>query len=189
MVHKPVDTGALSMTEPHPAPIFDTGPHPDPLESSGSDIFDSDSIDAVDYTPPLDSGSFPRAGGGVQLDVRPVQALHPPPAAARPFAVPSQFQFVKRWKFALLLAGVWSAAAAVGAGLYYWWFHSIDKTWPDAGVLLFVIVCVVAALLVSMAETRPLLSSLSLALMSAPYAAACGAGVLYGAYAFRLVVP
>ena len=26
-----LDTGALPVTEPHPAPIFDTGPHPEPI--------------------------------------------------------------------------------------------------------------------------------------------------------------
>ena len=103
--------------------------------------------------------------------------------------MPGQLQFVKRWKFALVVAGVWIAAEAIGAGLYFWWFQSIDKTWPDACVLFYVIVCVVAALLVSMTETRPMVSALAVGIMVAPFASACGAAVLYGAYAFGWLTP
>jgi hypothetical protein len=177
-----VDTGALPMTEPHPAPFFDTGPHPEPLVSYDADEFD--------FTPPADSVPFRRiADADVHVDLSSAVTSEPLPKPAHPIAVPGQFQFVRRWKFALLLAGVWIAAEAIGAGLYYWWFQSIDKTWPDACVLLYVIVCVVAALLVSMTETRPMLSALAVGLMVAPFASACGAALLYGAYAFGWLPP
>ncbi len=170
-----LDSGAIPMTEPHPAPIFDTGPHPDPLVS-----YDSDPFAPVDHTPPVDS--MPRFVGGAHIS-------GPLPVPAQPVVVPGQLQFVKRWKFTLVLAGVWIAAAAAGAGLYHWWFHSMDKTWPEAGVLLFVIACTLAALLASLTESKPMSSSLALALMSAPFAAACGSAALYGAYAFGWIVP
>ena len=125
----------------------------------------------------------------MHVDLSSALSSRPLPAPAHPVVVPGQLQFVKRWKFALLLAGVWIAAAAVGMGLYYWWFHSIDKTWVDAGVLFYVIVCVVAALLVSMTETKPMLSALAVGIMMAPFASACGAAALYGAYAFAMIQP
>lgn len=159
-----VDTGSLPLTEPHSAPIFDTGPHPEPLVS----------YDDVDYAPPADLDALMSAS---------------PALVVPPQVVPGQFMFVKRWKFAVLLAAVWLAAGIVGLGLYYWWFHAFDKTWPDAGVLGFVIVCIVAALLVSMTEAKPMASALALAVMSAPFAAMCAAGALYGSYAFGLISP
>ena len=177
-----VDTGALPMTEPHSAPFFDTGPHPAPLVSYDADEFD--------LTPPADSVAFRRiADADVHVDLSSAVTSEPLPKPAHPVAVPGQLQFVKRWKFALVVAAVWIAAEAIGAGLYFWWFQSIDKTWPDACVLFYVIVCVVAALLVAMTETRPMLSALAVALMVAPFASACGAAVLYGAYAFGWLTP
>lgn len=180
-----VDTGSLPMTEPHPAPFFDTGPHPEPLVSYDADEFD--------FTPPADSVPFRRLAdtddADVHVDLSSAVSSEPLPKPAHPVAVPGQFQFVKRWKFALLLVGVWIAAEAIGGGIYYWWFHSIDKTWPDACVLFYVIVCVVAALLVSMAETKPMLSALAVGLMVVPFASACGAALLYGAYAFGWLTP
>lgn len=169
------DTGALPMTEPHSAPIFDTGPHPHPLRS-----YESDLLDAVDYDLYLDD---PRLDLGSKVPSGPLSV----PAA--PVLVPGQFQFVKRWKLFLVLFGVWIGAAAVGIGLYQWWFYSIDKTWPDTAVLFYVIACVVGALLGTLAEPRPMISSLSLGVMSAPFASACVAGVLYGAYAFGWITP
>ena len=124
------------MTEPHPAPIFDTGPHPAPLVSYDADEFD--------LTPPADSVPFRRpADDDVHVDLSSALTSRPLRKPAHPVAVPGQLQFVKRWKFALVVAGVWIAAEAIGAGLYFWWFQSIDKTWPDACVLFYVIVCVV----------------------------------------------
>jgi hypothetical protein len=186
MVVNSLDTGSLSMTEPHHAPIFDTGPHPDPIPPIGDDP-------GVDYTPLVDSSSLPSLSGAadepVHVDLGSAVSSAPLPLPAQPVAVPGQFQFAKRWKFALLLTGVWIAAGAAGVGLFYFWFHSFDKTWPDFGVLVYVVVCVVAALLFSMAETRPTVSALAMGIMTAPYASACAAAVLYGAYAFGWVAP
>ena len=48
-----------------------------------------------------------------------------PPA---PAAVHGSYLFVKRWKFVLIVAGVWVLAAAAGLGFYYWWYTSLHKT-------------------------------------------------------------
>ncbi|WP_102144446.1 hypothetical protein [Mycobacterium hubeiense] len=106
----------------------------------------------------------------------------PLPAPPHPVVVPSSYQYLKRWKFALVVAGVWVLAAAAGVGLYYWWFHSFDKTPSVFVVLVFLVVCTVGSLTTAMAQTKPLISALSIALMSAPLAAVGGAAVLHGIY-------
>ncbi len=106
----------------------------------------------------------------------------PLPPIALPAAVPGSYQYLKRWTFALVVAGVWVVGIASGLGLYNWWFHSLDKTLPVFVVLLFVIVCTVGSLLVAMVGNKPLVSALAIALMSAPLAALCGAAVLHGTY-------
>ena len=52
----------------------------------------------------------------------------PQPALAEEPVAPGADQYLKRWTFVLVVAAVWVVAAAVGLGLFYWWFHSIDKT-------------------------------------------------------------
>jgi peptidoglycan/LPS O-acetylase OafA/YrhL len=89
---------------------------------------------------------------------------------------------VKRWIFVAVLVVVWIPAAAAGVGLYYWWFQSVDKTWPVFVVLIFVGVCTVCALLAAMVNDKPLVSALALALMAAPLAAVAAAAVLHGTY-------
>jgi hypothetical protein len=87
---------------------------------------------------------------------------------------------LKRWIFVAVLVVVWIPAAAAGVGLYYWWFHSVEKTWPVFVVLIFVGVCAVCALLAAMVNDKPLVSALALALMAAPLAAVAAAAVLHG---------
>lgn len=123
----------------------------------------------------------------VHIDLSGAISSEPVVVPAAPVAVPGQFAFIKRWKLALVLAGVWLVGALAGAGMYFWWFHAMDKTWVEFAALVFVIVCVVAALLVAMVDNRPTLSAVALAVMSTPCAAACGAGLLYGLYAYRLI--
>lgn len=177
-----VDTGALPMTEPHHAPIFDTGPHPEPLNFEA---------ETVDYTPPVEVNPYARPARAepVHVDLSGALSSEPVAVPAAPVAVPGQFAFIKRWKLALVLAGVWLAGAVAGAGMYFWWFHAMDKTWVEFAALLFVIVCVVAALLVAMVENRPTLSAVAMGVMSMPFAAACGAGLLYGLYAYSVISP
>lgn len=168
-----LDTGALPVTEPHPAPIFDTGPHPEPIH-----LFDAPATVAPQSAVAL---ADPPGRDGVDAA--------PPSAPAQPIAVPGQYQHLKWWKFVLITLGVWAVAAAVGVGLYYWWFHSVDKTWVDFSVLLYAIVCMVSALVVSMVEQRPARSATAIAIMSAPFASGTAAAALYGMYVFGVLAP
>lgn len=104
------------------------------------------------------------------------------PVPARPVVVPGQYHFLKRWTFALILVAVWIPAAAIGVGLYYWWFHSLNKAWPVFTVLVFVVACSVAAMLATMIDAKPLIAAAGIALMAAPLAAVAAAAVLHGVY-------
>ncbi|KUI13019.1 hypothetical protein AU193_04600 [Mycobacterium sp. GA-1285] len=106
----------------------------------------------------------------------------PVPVPAQPVVVPGSYQFLKRWLFALVVAGVWLVSAVAGWGLYHWWYHSIDKTGPLFVVLLFVVITTLAGLLLAMVPDRPVVSALAVALVSAPLAAVAGAAVLHGLY-------
>ena len=176
------DTGALPNsaphTEPHPAPIFDTGPHPSPLQ-------------------PLDSGPasdvLPQAfseldNGDIDAFMRSV-ADHPQPVMvpAQPVVVAGSHQFVKRWRFALIVVGVWLLAAVAGLGFYYWWYTALVKTLPVFGILLYLMVCMVASILVSMVPNRPQVTALAIALMAAPLASTAAAAALHGAYFFEWI--
>jgi hypothetical protein len=112
----------------------------------------------------------------------PVMVEERPPVPAQPLAVPGSYQYLKRWTFVLVVAGVWIVGAAIGLALYYWWFHSLDKTPPVFVVLVFLMVCTVGILLTAMVNNKPLVSALAIALMSAPLAAVGAAAVLHGLY-------
>jgi hypothetical protein len=78
-------------------------------------------------------------------------------------------------------------AAAVGLGFYYWWYTALTKTIPVFGILLYLAVCMVASLLVSMVPNRPQITALAIALMAAPLASTAAAAVLHGAYYFEWI--
>jgi len=111
----------------------------------------------------------------------PAVAEQPQSIPARPVAT-DEGSTVKRWTFVLVVAAVWVVAAVIGLALYYWWFHSIDKTPAVFVVLVYLGVCTVAALIASMAPGRPVKAALGIALMSAPFASTAAAAVLYGFY-------
>jgi hypothetical protein len=94
---------------------------------------------------------------------------------------PAEDLQLKRWTFVLVTAAVWVVAAVIGLGLFYWWFHSINKTPAVFVVLVYVVLCTVAALIAAM-QGRPRMSALAVALMSAPFASTAAAAVLYGFY-------
>ena len=114
---------------------------------------------------------------------------HMPPMAvpAQPVVVPGAYQFVKRWKFALIVAGVWVLAAAAGLGCYFWWYTALDKTAPVFGILIYLIACMVGSVLVSLVPERPQVTALALALMAAPLASMVAAAALHGAYYFEWI--
>jgi hypothetical protein len=138
------------------------------------------------YLPTFDTGQFPAPPDPLQplvADRDPVDApTGPLPAVVHPEVVAGTYHHLKRWTFVGVVAGVWIVAAACGLGLYHWWFHSLDKTPPVFVVLLFVVVCTVGGLLTAMVDNKPLVSAVSIALMSAPLAALGGAAVLHGLY-------
>lgn len=112
----------------------------------------------------------------------PAYADDVPPVPVPPIVVPAVDQYVSRWRFLLVALGVWIVGAAAGAGLYYWWYHSLDKSMPVFAVLVFVVACIVGSLLTAMVQGRPAVASLAIALMSGPLAATAGAAALYGSY-------
>jgi hypothetical protein len=111
----------------------------------------------------------------------------PLPTFVAPEQVPGTDQYLKRWTFALVVAGVWTVAAVIGLALYEWWFQSMDKTGPVFVVLIHLVICTVAGLLVAMVQNKPLISAAAIALMSAPLASTGAAAALYGAYVFQWI--
>lgn len=112
----------------------------------------------------------------------PLEPSEPFPVQAEPAAEPGKVHCLKRWTLVLALVAVWIPAAAIGVGLYYWWFHSLDKTWPVFVVLIFVVVCTLSGLLAAMVDDKPLVAAVSIALMAAPLAAVAAASLLHGTY-------
>ncbi len=124
--------------------------------------------------------------------VQPVQPIQPAePVEQQPEAepagtpvqsvtVPGRYLYVKWWKLALVILGSWAAAAVVGLGLFSWWYHSIDKTSTLFVVLVYVVASIVGGVMLAMVEGRPLVSALSVAVMSGPFAALLAAAPLYG---------
>ncbi|MFV8166760.1 hypothetical protein ACNQVK_32420 [Mycobacterium sp. 134] len=108
----------------------------------------------------------------------------PLPAPVPPIVVEGTYLSMKWWTFVGVLAGVWFVSAAAGAGLYYYWYQSADKTWPVFVVLAYIVATTVGALVASTAQRKPVISALAIALMSAPLAAMAAAAVFYGAYVF-----
>jgi hypothetical protein len=131
------------------------GPPPDPIEPG----------------PEAPSGSVP-----------PLATEASPETPPHETAEPGTYHLLKWSTFLVALLPVWIAAATAGVGLYYWWFHTMDKTWPVFVVVVFVIGCTVTALLLAMAAHRPLIAALAIAVLTAPFAATAGAAPLHGTY-------
>lgn len=149
---------------------------------------DDQDVATAPHTPVFDTGDFeaPVVDTLPEPERVPYSAPDSEPLAvpAHPMAVPGSYQYLKRWTFVLVTAGVWTVAAAAGLSLYFYWYQALDKTWPVFVVLIYLIVCTVGSLLAAMAQRRPLVSALAIALMSAPLASTAAAAVLYGAYVF-----
>ncbi|PEG42836.1 hypothetical protein CQY20_01615 [Mycolicibacterium agri] len=146
-----------------------------------------DAIVAVDTKPKTDAerDALP---GEPTAPFTPMFTGEMPVVAEQPQAIPARLAAadegaaIKRWTFMLVVAAVWVVAAVIGLGLYYWWFHSINKTPAVFVVLVYLGVCTVAALIAAMAPGRPVKAALGIALMSAPFASTAAAAVLYGFY-------
>jgi len=128
----------------------------------------------------------------VAAEEQPAQRAPEPPASpqedeagavpVQPITVPGRYLYLKWWQLVLVLLGVWAVSAPVGVGLFYWWYHSISKTPTAFAVLVYVVACAVGGVMLAMAEGRALLSALSLAVMSGPFASLAAAAPLYGYY-------
>jgi hypothetical protein len=108
-----------------------------------------------------------------------------PPSEALPaITAAGQYQYLKWWKFILMLFAVWVPAGAIGAGLFYWWSHdaSKHKTAVVFVVLAYVVVCTVTGLILAMVPDRPLVSALAIALLSAVFASVVAAAPVYGKF-------
>jgi hypothetical protein len=170
-------------TEPF-VPDFDTGEHSVPFVPD----FDDDSEPFL----PL-AGLVPESGKKSPAEPKEEPEAAPPAAAseqdsgteaaitpAQSVTVPGRYTYLKWWEFVLIVFGVWFCAAGVGLSLYYWWYHTIDKTPAVFVVLVYVVVCTVAGLMLSMVQGRPVITALSLAVMSGPFASLAAAAPLYG---------
>jgi hypothetical protein len=182
-----VDTASMPKTEPY-LPTFDTGafpraepeliePHP-PARRRRWWRRRSD----TSAIPPVDEpASSPAPAAAVETDDALSGSLHAP---APPITVPGRYFSLKWWQFILMLLAVWVPAAAIGAGLFYWWTHdpSAHKTAVVFVVLVYVVVCMVTGLMLAMVPDRPLVSALAIAMISAVFASVVAAAPLYGAF-------
>jgi len=184
----PVDTGSMPKTEAY-TPTFDTGAHPkaepqliEPEPPARRRRWWHRRPD-VPVTEKADepAGSPAPAAPAAEGDAPTSGAMHAP---APPIAVPGRYHNVKWWQFILALLAVWVPAAAIGAGLFYWWTHdgTGHKTAVVFVVLVYVVVCVVAGLMLAMVPDRPLVSAVAIAMMSAVFASVVAAAPLYGAF-------
>jgi len=160
---------SFPLTEPHAAPIFDTGPHPDPLTPLGFSGVDEFPTDVT--IPPL-AGAF-----------------HVGPVVVPPLSgmLPGFDHALKRWQLALIVGSVWLLAAPAGLGFYYWWYTSMNKTAATFGVLMYLMLCAIASLLTSLVPSKPQVAALAVGLMSAPLASVAAAAVLHGSYYFEWI--
>ncbi|WP_207547841.1 hypothetical protein [Mycobacterium mantenii] len=143
--------------------------------------FDDDTGEHPVATKPAPSTET--AEDGATTPARDADEAPPEPAGpVQPVNVPGRYLYLKWWKLALVLFGVWAVAAVIGLGLFYWWYHSADKTAALFAVLVYVVACIVGAVMLAMTQGRPLVSALSVAVMSGPFAALVAAAPLYGYY-------
>jgi hypothetical protein len=159
---------------------------PDFEEDTGTHAW-SPSFDDDDDENDGDTGSQPAAEKADDAEEAKEEGEKEPQTEAPgtpvpPVAVPGRYHYLKWWHLVLVLLGVWLVAGVVGLGLFYWWYHSIDKTLVVFAVLVYLVACAVGGVMLAMVQGRPLLSALSIALMSGPLAAVAAAAPLYGYY-------
>lgn len=153
----------------------DTGSQPIPgLAAPAS----ADADDEPDK-PPADESAAAEPPSGADEDKSDVAVAE---VAAAPVSVPGRYLYVKWWKLLLVIFAAWVPAALIGLGLFYWWFNTLDKTAPVFVVLVYIVACWVGATLLSMVPGRPLLTALSLGVLTGPFASVAAAAPLYGSY-------
>jgi len=110
------------------------------------------------------------------------EETEPSGAPVQSVTLPGRYQYLKWWKLVLVILGVWIATGEVGLSLFYWWYHTTDKTPAVFMVLVYVVVCVVGGVMLAMVQGRAMITALSLAVMSGPFASVAAAAPLYGYY-------
>ncbi|WP_025737015.1 hypothetical protein [Mycobacterium genavense] len=174
MADKEVGDASNPGTEPFVPDFEDTGEHSVPFVPNFDDDTGSQPIPAVADEPDKPDAETPSTDADAEGELAglPVQSV----------TVPGRYQYLKWWKLALVILGVWAATAPVGLSLFYWWYHRIDKTPAVFMALVYVVVCAVAGVLLAMVQGRPLIPALSIAVMSGPFASVVAAAPLYGYY-------
>ena len=127
-------------THRHRAPV---GWHPPRIVPETTDAGpDALSSEPTEPLTPTFTGDFPAQPDPVRLqaaepDYRRGIAVR---AASRPSTARRRAELLpvpQALALRPVVAGVWLVAAARGLGLYYWWFHSLDKTPAVFVVLIF----------------------------------------------------
>ena len=108
-----------------------------PESTNGDAEPDSQSDPTAPFTPTF-TGAMPALTEEAPSEPQPVVADEPVASTVD--------RYLKRWTFVLVVVATWVVAAAVGLGLFYWWFHSINKTPAVFIVLVYLVMCIVAAL-------------------------------------------
>ena len=182
-----VDTASMPKTEPY-VPIFDTGAFPraepeliEPNPPTRRPWWRRRRSDTSAIQPINEPTSGAASGAEIGTDDALSGSLHAP---APPITVPGRYFSLKWWQFILMLLAVWVPAAAIGAGLFYWWTHdpSAHKTAVVFVVLVYVVGCMVSGLMLAMVPDRPLVSALAIAMISAVFASVVAAAPFYGAF-------
>jgi hypothetical protein len=175
--HERVETESMPLTERY-TPTFDTGMQPraepaliEPEAPPRRRWLRRKSTDTADQPA---SGVIPTAYTETEA----------PSSEAFPAVTAPGRLYLKWWIFVLMLLAVWVPAGAAGAGLFYWWSHdgSPHKTTVVFVVLVYVVVTTVAGLVLAMVSDRPLVSALSIAMLSAVFASVVGAAPVYGKF-------
>jgi hypothetical protein len=174
-----VETESMPLTEPY-KPTFTTG-----LQQRAEPELIEPDLPAPRHRwwhRRSDEGAMEPASGVIPTAYTETDA--PPSESIPAIAVTGHHQYLKWWKFILMVLAVWVPAAAVGAGLFYWWSHdaSRHKTAVVFVVLVYVVVCTVAGLILAMVPDRPLVSALAIALLSAVFASVVAAAPVYGKF-------
>lgn len=177
--HERVETESLPLTEPY-KPTFDTGVQPKAEPAFIEPEAPPPRRRRWLHRKSTDDAEQP-ASGIIPTAYTDAEA---PPSDALPAVAAGGYLYLKWWKLILMLLAVWVPAAAAGAGLFYWWSHdaSKHKTAVVFVVLAYVVVTTVAGLILAMVSDRPLVSALSIAMLSAVFAAVVGAAPVYGKF-------
>ncbi len=159
---------------------------PDFEEDTGTQGFVPDFGDTGSQ--PIPAAEKPGKSGDKDATETPAAASERDPgteplgASVQSVTVPGRYQYLRWWKLVLVLVGVWAATAEVGLSLFYWWYHTIDKTPAVFMALVYVVACTVGGVMLAMVHGRPVISALSIAVMSGPFGSVIAAAPLYGYY-------